>query len=167
MAGKEPSRLVEQSLEVAAAISQAARTSGTSVAVAESLTSGSISCHLGAAEESSNWYLGAVTAYSSEVKFSVLDVQRGPVITALCAQQMAAGVGKLMGADFALAVTGVGGPGPEEGSPAGTVFIAIHHAGNSTVEEHHFHGDASHIVQATTQAALRMLEAAMRTSTAA
>lgn len=164
MTAEEPSALMEQTLEVAAAISTLAQAAGKSVAVAESLTSGSISSHLGAAESSSDWYRGGVTAYSSEVKFPVLDVEPGPVITAACAQQMAAGVGRLLNADFALAVTGVGGAGPEEGRDAGTVFMATHQGGTSTVAEHHFNGDASEIVQATTHAALLMLEAAMRDS---
>lgn len=164
MSEKEPGQLVEQSMKLAAVISDSARAAKKSVAVAESLTSGSISCHLGAAESSSEWYLGAVTAYSSEVKFSVLEVERGPVITARCAEQMAAGVAKLMQADFAVAVTGAGGPGPEEGKAAGTVFIATYGGGAGSVAEHHFTGDAADIVQATTLEALRMLDTTMRDS---
>lgn len=74
MRAEEPSAPMGQTLEVAAAISTLVQTAGKSVAVAESLASGSISSHLGNAE-SSDWYRGGVTAYSSEVKFSVLPVK--------------------------------------------------------------------------------------------
>jgi nicotinamide-nucleotide amidase len=98
-----------------------------------------------------------VIAYGSEVKFSVLGVARGPVITAECAAQMAAGVTQLTGADFAVAVTGAGGPGPEEGKPAGTVYIAVHGMAGSDVQEHHFSGSPADVVQETTLHALQML----------
>lgn len=161
MSPNQPDSLAGDSMAVAAAISQTARKGQWTVAVAESLTSGSLSCHLGAAEGSSDWYLGGVTAYSSAVKYKVLGVDRGPVITARCAEQMAAGVAKLTEADFSVAVTGAGGPGQEEGKPAGTVFIAVHSAKGTHVAEHHFTGDASHVVQKTTLQALRMLDSAI------
>lgn len=157
MGTTEPGQLAGKSVELAASISRAVRDSGQTVAVAESLTGGSIACHLGAAEASSEWFLGAMVAYSSEVKYTVLGVDRGPVITAGCAAQMAAGVAKLTGADVAVAVTGAGGPGPEEGQPSGTVFIAVKTAAYTRVEEHRFPGDPSEVVRATTFHALTML----------
>ena len=52
---------------------------------------------------------------------SRLGVDPGPVVTALAARQMAGGVARLLGADVAISVTGVGGPDEEEGQPPGTV----------------------------------------------
>lgn len=121
------------------------------------MTSGSLSSHLGAAEASSDWFLGGVIAYAKAVKFNVLGVEPGPVVTASCATQMLSGVLRLTGADFAAAVTGVGGPGPEEGKPSGTVFIAAGQAGDIRVLEHHFGGDPAQVVHETTVAALQML----------
>ena len=64
-------------------------------------------------------------AYDSEVKFDVLDVPRGPVVSEEAAVAMAKGVRKLMGADVGIAVTGVAGPAEQDGQPVGTVFFAL------------------------------------------
>ena len=47
-------------------------------------------------------------------------MDRGPVINVLTARQMVTGAARLLHADFAVARTAVGGPGPEEGRPEGT-----------------------------------------------
>lgn len=146
----------------AAAVSELVQGAGLTVAAAESLTSGAIACHLGAAEAASEWFAGDVVAYSKQVKFSVLGVEPGPVVTSRCAAQMARGVTRLTGADFAVAVTGVGGPEEEEGQPVGTVYIGFEGPDGHKVEEHHFDGDAQAILRSTVRAALRMLEAGVR-----
>ena len=96
------------------------------VAVAESLTGGMIATALAAAERSSEWFLGSVVAYSSQVKHDVLDVPDGPVVSATAASAMARGVRRLLKADVAVAVTGAGGgPGGQDGREPGTVFVAF------------------------------------------
>ena len=135
------------------------------VAVAESLTSGQVAAHLGAAAEASKWFRGAVVAYASSVKFDVLGVTPGPVVTASCARQMVRGVARLLDADLAVSITGVGGPGSEEGRPAGTVFIAVHDAdgvGETRCDEFHFDGDPADVVKASASAAMTLLAEAMR-----
>lgn len=153
----EPGSLQTDAMTSARAIAHLVHATGRTVAVAESLTSGSISAHLGAAGEASEWFRGGVVAYSSEVKFKVLGVDRGPVVIAECARQMARGAADLLDADYSLAVTGAGGPGPEEGRPQGTTFIAAHSAASEEVEEHHFDGDPEEVVRAATEAALALL----------
>jgi nicotinamide-nucleotide amidase len=127
------------------------------VSAAESVTSGSVACRLGAAPEASEWFAGAVIAYASRVKFEVLGVTPGPVITADCARQMAQGVARLTGSDIGVAITGVGGPDPVEGHPAGTVFIAVSTPAGQTATEHYFQGDPAQVVQSATAEALAML----------
>lgn len=95
------------------------------VATAESLTSGLIATKLGAGPSASQWFRGTVVAYQEPVKFDVLGVPEGPVVTAECAEQMVRGVVKLLGADAAVSVTGVGGPDPEEGEEPGTVYVGV------------------------------------------
>ena len=68
-------------------------------AAAESVTGGNVSAALSAIEGASDWFLGGVVAYAGEVKFELLGVERGPVITATSAQQMAEGVARLLGAE--------------------------------------------------------------------
>ena len=70
-------------------------------------------------------FRGGVVAYASEVKFRVLDVPEGPVVTEEAAAAMADGVRRLLGADVGLGVTGVAGPDPQEGLPPGTVFFGL------------------------------------------
>ena len=55
---------------------------------------------------------GSLVAYASEVKYDVLGVPHGPVVSAEAASAMARGVRRLLRADVALGVTGAGGPAP-------------------------------------------------------
>jgi nicotinamide-nucleotide amidase len=87
----------------------------------------------------------------------IADVARDPVVTAKCAAQMAQGAARLMDADFAVAVTGVGGPEPDEGRPAGTVYLAVSSGSGDEVEHHRFDGDPPDVVKQATVAALRRL----------
>ncbi|TCC49105.1 CinA family protein [Kribbella capetownensis] len=151
----------DEAARLADLIADAARERGCTVAVAESLTSGTIACRLGAAPDASSWFAGGVIAYASEVKFKVLDVARGPVVTARCAVQMARGAALLLGADLVVAVTGVGGPEPDEGHPAGTVYLAVVRGPDEDVVHYRFDGGPTAVVEAATVAALRMLSAAL------
>ncbi|MGC4940055.1 CinA family protein [Kribbella sp. DT2] len=143
--------------ELAEAVARRARETGRSIAAAESLTSGNVAAHLGAAPQASEWFAGGVVAYSSQVKHAVLGVEPGPVVTARCARQMAEGVARLTGADLAVATTGAGGPDPQDGQPPGTVFIAVRTPVGVQATEHHFDGGPRDVVQAATRAALGLL----------
>lgn len=142
-------------------IAEALVDSGQTAAAAESLTGGSISATLSAVEGASDWFRGGIIAYAPEVKFDVLGVDRGPVITADTASQMAVGVAKLLGADYAVATTGVGGPGPQEGKPQGTVYVAVAVGTSAEVAEYRFDGDPSAVVEQATAQALADLAAAI------
>jgi nicotinamide-nucleotide amidase len=154
----------DEGRKLAEQVATLARTRGMKVAVAESLTSGTIACHLGAAREASSWFVGGVVAYAAEVKFEVLGVEPGPVMTGRCAAQMAAGVARLLGADIAVAVTGVGGPGPDEGHPAGTVYLAVSSGPlkAENVIQHHFDGDPAQVVELSTISALQLLQTTLK-----
>ena len=93
--------------------------------MAESLTGGLIASRLVDVPGASAWFRGGVVSYASDVKFSVLDVPEGPVVSAEAAAAMATGVRYLLGAEVGLAITGVAGPEPLEGQPPGTVFLAV------------------------------------------
>ena len=56
--------------------------------------------------------------------------------------------------DVVAAVTGAGGPGPEEGKEAGTVFLAHGRPDALQVEELHLDGEPEEVVRATVDAAL-------------
>lgn len=150
----EASRAAE---EIARQVSRAALARGLTVGTAESLTAGVIATHLGGAGDASEWFRGAVVAYAKGVKFELLGVRPGPVITAECARQMADGARRVLGTDVAVAVTGAGGPGPEEGQPAGTVYLAVAGPAGTEVEHRQFPGDPDRVVQQTVEAALTLL----------
>ena len=139
--------------QIADALSRSNRTA----AAAESLTGGYVSAALSAIEGASNWFLGGVVAYAETVKFDLLGVHRGPVVNAQAAQQMATGVADLLGADFAVATTGVGGPGPQEDLPPGTVYIAVASSAGCEVRKYEFDGDPPNVIEQTTQRALQDL----------
>ncbi|GAA1823882.1 CinA family protein [Agromyces salentinus] len=143
--------------ERAEAVAGAAKDTGARVAVAESLTSGRIASELGRATDASDWFLGGVVAYDTGVKQQVLGVSPGPVVSARCAIEMAVGVQRLCRADVSVSVTGVGGPGSEEGEPEGTVFLGWATADGTGSERHRFDGDPSEVVEQTVAAALRVL----------
>ena len=132
------------------------------VAAAESLTSGAIASRLGAGPDAAAWFAGAVVAYQELVKFEVLDVAEGPVVTAMCAEQMAQGVRRLLGADLAVSATGVGGPEPSEGKPAGTVFVSVATDHGVGTQELALRGQPDEVIAATVAAALAALEGALR-----
>lgn len=93
------------------------------LAVAESLTGGLVASRLVNGPGASDWFRGGVVSYATEVKFSVLGVPEGPVVSAEAAAAMATGVRDLLGADVGLGVTGVAGPDALEGQPPGTVYL--------------------------------------------
>lgn len=156
----EPRSAEEQHTQIAALagrIGQLAEADRLTVVVAESLTAGRISQALGAAPGSSGWFGGGVIAYQDVTKHRLLGVQPGPVVSAQCAEQMARAVMENVGADVSVAVTGVGGPGPEEGHPTGTVFISVSTRSAVRTFPHRFEGSPEAVVALITVNALRHL----------
>ena len=95
------------------------------LATAESLTGGMVGSRICDVPGASDVFLGGVISYSAAVKTSVLGVPEGPVVTEEAARRMAVGVRERLGADVAVATTGVAGPDPAEGQPPGTVCMAV------------------------------------------
>jgi competence/damage-inducible protein CinA-like protein len=98
---------------------------GLTLAVAESLTGGLVAARLVNVPGASGWFRGGIVSYASDVKFDLLGVPEGPVVSEAAARAMAAGVRTRLGADLGLAVTGVAGPDPQDGEKPGTVFLAV------------------------------------------
>jgi nicotinamide-nucleotide amidase len=149
--------LISRTTPLCERLGEAAARRGVRVAVAESLTGGSIAARLAATKGSSDWFLGGVVAYDRSVKHAVLGVPEGPVVSAEAALAMADGVAELLSADVALSVTGVAGPAEQDGQPVGTVFFGVHVAGETFASERRFSGDPSEIVEATLLEALELL----------
>ena len=106
------------------------RERGLSLAVAESVTGGMVGARLTAVPGASDVFRGAVVSYASEVKFDLLGVPKGPVVSTGAAKAMALGVRERLGAEIGIATTGVAGPAEQEGHPPGTVFLGLAHHGH-------------------------------------
>jgi nicotinamide-nucleotide amidase len=136
---------------------------GQTVSTAESLTGGRLAAALTSVPGASACVVGGVVAYATEVKISMLGVppalvaEHG-VVSADCASAMATGVRDLLGTTYAMATTGVAGPDPQEGHPAGHVWVAA--AGPDGVETRllALSGDRSDVQDATCRHALSVLE---------
>ncbi len=98
---------------------------GLTLGLAESLTGGLIASRLVGVPGASAWFRGGVVSYASEVKFDLLHVPRGPVVSAEAAEAMATGARSVLGADIGLSVTGVAGPDEQDGQAPGTVFVGL------------------------------------------
>lgn len=103
---------------------------GWSLGVAESLTGGLVSAALVDVPGASAVLRGAVVAYATDLKGTLLDVDRGLLaargaVDAEVARAMAVGVRERLGADVGLATTGVAGPDPQDGHAPGTVHVAV------------------------------------------
>ena len=139
-------------------ISRLAEERGVTVVTSESLTSGTVAKTLGAGPDAADWFSGGIVAYQEPVKFDVLGVPEGPVVTAECAEQMARGARTLLGADVAVSATGVGGPDPSEGKPPGTVFVAVATRDEVTVRELSLDGGPDEVLDGTVTKCLMLLE---------
>ncbi len=131
------------------------------VVTSESLTSGTVAARLGAGPNAADWFGGGIVAYQEPVKFDVLGVEEGPVVTRACAEQMATGARALLGADIAVSCTGVGGPEPSEGKPPGTVIVAAVTADDVLVRELSLEGSPEEVLEQTASRCIALLEEAL------
>jgi nicotinamide-nucleotide amidase len=104
---------------------------GRTLAVAESCTGGTIAARFTAMPGASDYFRCGVVAYSNEAKRDLLGVDaealaRYGAVSEQVARQMAEGVRRVAGADYAVATTGIAGPaGGSPEKPVGTVWIAV------------------------------------------
>ena len=137
--------------------------SGRRLATAESLTGGGIGAAITSVSGASAVFAGGVISYTNEVKHNVLGVPEEVLdtcgaVSAPVAQAMAQGAKGVIGADVAVAVTGLAGPdGDEFGNPVGTVFIGYADDKTAFAREYHFHGDRAGIREQTICAALELV----------
>lgn len=137
------------------------RRRGRHLATAESFTAGLLSQSLAAAPGSSEFFRGGLVAYQTPVKWRVLGVDEGPVVTEAAAAQMATGVAHLLDADAAVATSGVAGPTEQEGRPPGTVVVGWYVDGHAAAETLFVRGGADQVILDGARAALTRLAAVL------
>ncbi|HZJ39456.1 MAG TPA: CinA family protein [Demequina sp.] len=147
----------------AARVVALARDAGVSIATAESLTGGLVCAAIVDVPGASAVLKGGIVAYGAEAKHSQLGVSRrlletdGPVSYAV-ATSMARGARRQMGADVAVATTGVAGPDAHGGKPPGTVIVAVVGPQGERVVSLLLDGDRDAVRQGAVAAALSHLE---------
>lgn len=104
---------------------QTLRDRGLTLGLAESVTGGLVAGRLTAVPGASDVFRGSIVSYASEVKFDLLGVPVGPVVSEAAVAAMATGARRALGADVGLALTGVAGPSEQDGMPVGTLCVGI------------------------------------------
>jgi nicotinamide-nucleotide amidase len=133
------------------------RSRGLSLGVAESLTGGLMGARFTSVPGASDVFRGGIVSYASDVKFLLLGVPEGPVVSADAARAMAEGARRALDADVALATTGVAGPAEQEGQPVGTVFLGLAMDGASEAQRVQLPGDRQRIRQYAVISAVNLL----------
>jgi PncC family amidohydrolase len=140
---------------------------GLTLATAESCTGGLIGARLTAVPGSSRYYRGGVVAYANEAKRDLLGVPEALLrehgaVSEPVARAMAEGVRARLGADLALATTGISGPdGGTPEKPVGLVWIAFASQNGVEAEQMIFPFDRERHRTLTTQTALDWVRRAL------
>lgn len=143
--------------DVAQQLSELVQDKGWRFATAESVTAGLIADSAAQGEAASEWFLGGLVAYATEVKQRLLGVPGDRVVNPETAAQMARGVAELLQADVTVATTGVGGPDPEEEQEAGTVWVGVYVDGDVTTHRLQLDGDPEQVCTGAAEQALRLV----------
>jgi competence/damage-inducible protein CinA-like protein len=134
-------------------------------ATAESCTGGMVAAALTGIAGSSEAFAGGVVAYSNRLKHDLLDVpddvlERHGAVSAETAAAMAAGARARLGADAAVAVTGIAGPGGgTEEKPVGLVFLHVSSPAGEDVRRMDIPGSRDAVRGRAATAALQLLRA--------
>lgn len=140
------------------------RERGLTLGIAESVTGGLVSGRLTNIAGSSDVLRGAVVSYASEVKFDLLGVTNGPVVSESAAIEMAVGARRVLGSSIGLALTGVAGPADQDGMKPGTLCVALSFPdGTSQSSMLQLPGNRDTMRQLSVISALDMLRRALRT----
>jgi len=146
---------------------------GRRVATAESCTAGLVAARLTDRPGSSAYVAGGVVAYANEAKVDLLGVDAALIdahgaVSQEVAEAMAAGALRRFGADTAIAITGIAGPGGGTAEkPVGTVWFAVMLSGGPTVSRTvRLPGARSDIRERSTTVAMHLLRRALLTANA-
>src|SRR4029077_3281333 len=113
------------------------------LALAESCTGGGIAHRITNVPGASAVLLAGLVTYSNDAKKKFLDVHSETLeahgaVSEPIAREMAEGARKQTGADYAISVTGIAGPGGgSPNKPVGTVFMGLAGAFDTVVAQHH------------------------------
>ena len=135
---------------------------GKTVGTAESCTGGEIAHLITTVPGSSAWYLGSVVSYAVSVKEKILGVphaviEKHGVVSSEVAAAMAEGARKVIGSDYAVATTGLAGPGGDETWPEGTVWVGVATSRGVRTRKFQYRNDRKRNIQRFAASALHFL----------
>lgn len=140
---------------------------GETVTFAESCTGGLLCGAFVDCAGASDCLKESFVTYANEAKENLLGVKsetlaRCGAVSGECAREMALGAARAAGADWAVSVTGIAGPGGGTAEkPVGTVWIGVAHRGAAQAREYHFRGQRQWIRKLSVVNALNQLRLAM------
>lgn len=157
--------MVEEDKPLEVLVGDYLRSKQLTVGTAESCTGGSIASKLTSVPGSSDYFLGSVVSYANKVKRHILgvdkdDLEKYGAVSRPVVEQMARGALRVLGCDYALATSGIAGPGggtPDK--PVGTIWIALANQEKVVSKEYRFATISSRDIniQRTVNFALLML----------
>lgn len=151
----------EESMEMV--IGKLLSEAGGSVCTAESCTGGRIAQMITSIPGSSGYFKGSVIAYDNQVKIRILDISGDLIdefgaVSEQVVKQMAMNARSLLKTDFAVATSGIAGPGGgSETKPVGTLWIAVASEKETVTEKHVFGTDRINNIDRFSVAALNLL----------
>jgi len=157
--------------DLAELVLAAARERRVKLATAESCTGGHVGARLTEVPGSSDVYVGGVVAYANDVKVGALGVDPETIaahgaVSEQVALAMARGAMERLGADAAVSVTGIAGPGGGSAEkPVGTVWFGVAHGKEVIARRALFPGSRHDIRARAAQAALHLLLRRLQTQT--
>ncbi len=137
------------------------RERGLSLGLAESVTGGLVGARLSAIPGASDVFRGSIVSYASGVKFDLLGVPPGPVVSERAAMAMADGARRVLGSDVALSLTGVAGPAEQDGQPVGTLWVGLAGLGETRAVSFRLPGQREQMRQFSVISALDVLRRAL------
>lgn len=155
--------------ELAAAVIAAGMRAGRTIATAESLTGGLLGATLTGVPGASAVYRGGHIVYATDTKASVGGLDSGGLaeqgaVSAWTVEGLAQGCAAHFAATAGVALSGVAGPDPQEGHPAGTVWLGWWSAAEAGSEQLTLTGSRAEIREAAVTAALERLRTLMETA---
>lgn len=142
----------------------ALRAVGATLSCAESLTAGLLAATVASVPGASAVLRGGLVVYATDLKATLLGVpyevlDRYGAVSEQCARAMATGAAARCGSTYALALTGVAGPDPQEGHPPGHVCLALAAPGGVRSRSVALPGDRDAVRTAAVEVALSWLVA--------
>ena len=145
------------------AIGAILKSKNSTLSAAESCTGGLISALITSVPGSSEYYFGSVTSYSNSVKQNVLGVpqeiiEKHGAVSSECVAAMADGVRKITATDYAVATSGIAGPGGgSEEKPVGTVWVGVSSEKGTETYKLRFNSDRKRNIERFASSALHIL----------